>query len=158
LLTIHFNVACHAGNMPPNVSNEELAEMHMVYGEAHGNAKKAVRLYQKRFPNRHLPDHRMFTAIHRRLREHGSFHVDRGAYGRPRPVREVIEDDVLQYFRDRPRASTRAAARDLGIRNHMNVWRVLHGNNLYPYHFLTLQDLLPADYNPRVNFARWCLM
>ena len=77
--------------------------------------------------------------------------------GRPRPVLDAIEEDVLEYFADRNHASTRAAARDLGIPNHVAVWRVLNANNLHPYHFQTVQDLLPADYNPRLGFARWCL-
>ena len=51
--------------MTHNLRNEELADMHMVYGAAHGNAREAVRLYQERFPNRYLPGHEMFTAIHR---------------------------------------------------------------------------------------------
>ena len=153
MFTIHFTVACRAGNMAHNLRNEELADMHMVYGAAHGNAREAVRLYQERFPNRYLPGHEMFTAIHRRLREHGSFRVDRRAYGRPRPMQDVVEDNVLQYFRDRPRASTRAAARDLGIPNHVNVWRVLHRNNLHPYLFRKVQDLLLDDYKTKVNFT-----
>lgn len=144
--------------MPPNISNEELADMHMVYGEARGNAREAVRLYQERFPNRYLPGHRMFTAIHRRLRENGRFDVVRGPYDRARLRLDDIEENVLQYFHARPRASTRAAARDLGIRSHVNVWRVLQRNNLYPYHFQTVQDLLPNDYNSRANFAHWCLL
>ena len=70
---------------------------------------------------------------------------------------DAIEEDVLEYFANRNRASTRAAARDLGISNHVAVWRVLNANNLHPYHFQTVQDLLPADYNPRLGLARWCL-
>ena len=42
--------------MAHNLTNEELADMHMVYGAAHGNAREAVRLYQQRFPNRYLPN------------------------------------------------------------------------------------------------------
>ena len=40
--------------MAHNLTKEELADMHMVYGAAHGNPKEAVRLYQQRFPNRYL--------------------------------------------------------------------------------------------------------
>ena len=69
----------------------------------------------------------------------------------------AIEEDVLEYFAVRNRASTRAAARDLGIPNHVAVWRVLNANNLHPYRFQTVQDLLLADYNPRLGLAHWCL-
>lgn len=142
--------------MAHNLSNEELADMHLMYGEAGGNAAEAVRRYRERFPNRYVPGSRMFTAIDRRLREHGGFTVVRR--GRARPVLDAIEEDVLEYFADRNRASTRAAARDLGIPNHAAVWRVLNANNLHPFHFQTVQDLLPADYNPRLGFAHWCLL
>jgi hypothetical protein len=33
----------------------ELADIHFVYRESHGNAREAVCLYQERFPNRRLP-------------------------------------------------------------------------------------------------------
>lgn len=138
-------------------SNEEMADMHMVYGTANGNARRAVRIYQERFPNRHLPDHRMFTALHRRLRENGSFTTNRRGLGRPGRLREDMEEDVLQHFRENPGTSTRAAARDLGIANHVDVWRVLHDNHLHPYRFQRVQELLPTDYPPREQFARWCL-
>ena len=91
VFTNQFTVARRADNMA-HLSNEELADMHLAYGAANGNAREAARLYQERFPNRYLAGHRMFMAIHRRLREHGSFNVNRRAYDRPRPVREVIED------------------------------------------------------------------
>jgi len=137
--------------MAHHLTNEELADMHMVYGAEDGNAREAVRLYQEKFPNRYLPGHEMFTAIHRRLREHGSFRA-----GRREPARHDNDDEatVMQYFRDMPRAGTRAAARALGLPNQMRVWRVLHQNPFYPYRFKKVQDLLPDDYNPRVNFAR----
>lgn len=143
--------------MAAHLSNEELADMHLAYGAANGNARQAATLYQERFPNRYVAGHRMFASIHRRLCEHGTFSVNRRDVGRPRAVRDVIEEDVLEYFRNRPRSSTRAAARDIGIPNHVDVWNVLHDNNLHPYHTQRVQDLLPNDYLPRVNFARWCL-
>ena len=81
MFTIHFTVACRAGNMAHNLRNEELAGIHTIYGAAHVNSKEVVGLYQERFPKRYLPVHEQFTAIHRRLREHGRFRVDRRAYG-----------------------------------------------------------------------------
>ena len=76
--------------MARNISNEELADMYKIYGEARGNAREAARLYQEMYPNRYLPNHRMFTAIHQRLRENGRFGVDRGAYGRPRRFLKLL--------------------------------------------------------------------
>ena len=77
-------------------NNRELADMHLVYGEARGNAREAVRIYADRFPHRNIPDSRTFTAIHLRLRETGSV--------RPRqrdPQREIVqprEQEILEYI------------------------------------------------------------
>ena len=53
-------------------TNDEMADMHLAYGEARGNSREAARIYADRFPTRRVPDSRTFTAIHRRLRETGS--------------------------------------------------------------------------------------
>ena len=86
------------------------ADTHMAYGAANGNARSAARLYQERFRDRYLPGHRMFANLHRRLREHGRFNENRKDLGRPGELRDAVEEDVLQYLRDNPHASTRAAA------------------------------------------------
>ena len=53
----------------------ELADIHLAYGAANGNAVEARRLYAERYPGRHLPDRRFFISVDRRLRETGSFEV-----------------------------------------------------------------------------------
>ena len=61
------------------LSSFEIADMHklhMVFGAASGNARLAAKLHAKRFPNRHSPDHRVFTRLHQRLRDTGSLEVD----------------------------------------------------------------------------------
>ena len=55
-------------------------------------------------------------------------------------MQDNFEDNMQQYFRDRPRTSTRTAVRDLGLSNHVNVWRVQHRNNLHLYRFQKIQD------------------
>ncbi|EZA55032.1 hypothetical protein X777_04496 [Ooceraea biroi] len=42
--------------MPKVFSNEEYTDIHFVYGFCDGNARAAVREYQRRFPNRRAPD------------------------------------------------------------------------------------------------------
>ena len=49
---------------------------------------------------------------------------------------------------------TQAAARDLGIRHHIDVWQILNDNHLPIYNFQNVQDLLPIDYLHRQQFAR----
>ena len=85
----------------------------------------------------------MFVNLHRRLGKHGSFNESKGGFSRHKELPDAVQENVLQYFRDNPHANTRAAARDLGIRNHVAVWHVLEDNHLHPYHFQKVQDLLP---------------
>ncbi|KAJ4450008.1 hypothetical protein ANN_01415 [Periplaneta americana] len=54
-------------------SNEELAEIHFMYGKADGNAALARRLYQERYPQRQCPDRKTFVRLHYRLCEYGKF-------------------------------------------------------------------------------------
>lgn len=138
-------------------TSAEMTDMVMLYGRADGNATEAVRLYQQKFPLRRLPDRRTFINVTRRLRENGNFVDDRRLNARPRDVRNVIENDVLEYFANNPQASTREAANTLGVSNHMVIWRILKQNACHPYHFQKVQDLLPGDYLPREQFASWCL-
>ena len=63
-------------------TTEEMADMHFVYGEAHGNSREEARIYAQRFPERIVPDPRIFTSIHRRLRDTGSFTISRPNTGR----------------------------------------------------------------------------
>ncbi|KAJ4447565.1 hypothetical protein ANN_09572, partial [Periplaneta americana] len=42
-------------------SNQELAEIHFMYGKADGNAALARRLYQERYPQRQCPDRKTFA-------------------------------------------------------------------------------------------------
>ncbi|KAJ4430202.1 hypothetical protein ANN_22412 [Periplaneta americana] len=45
-------------------SNQELAEIHFMYGKADGNAALARRLYQERCPQRQCPDRKTFVRLH----------------------------------------------------------------------------------------------
>ena len=37
----------------------------------------------------------------------------------------------------------------------MQVWRILHGENLYPYHDQRVQNLEPGDHAQRMDLCRW---
>ncbi|EZA49513.1 hypothetical protein X777_12251 [Ooceraea biroi] len=54
--------------MPKVFSNEEYTDIHFVYGFCDGNARAAVREYQRRFPNRRVPDSSVFSNTHLQLR------------------------------------------------------------------------------------------
>lgn len=47
--------------MPQYFTNAEYADIHFVYGFCNGNANAAVQEYRRRFPNRRIPNDRVFT-------------------------------------------------------------------------------------------------
>ena len=138
-------------------TNADMADMHMAYGAANGNAREAARIYQQRFPNRYHPDHRVFTRIHTRLCETGSVQVRReGTLGGPAAWNVDAEEEVLEYFRNHPTRSTREAENLLHI-PHTTIWRILNTNNQYPFHLQRVQSLRETDFPHRLHFARWFL-
>ncbi|KAJ4450527.1 hypothetical protein ANN_01954 [Periplaneta americana] len=69
-------------------SNQELAEIHFMYGKADGNAALARRLCQERSPQRQCPDRKTFVRLHYRLCEYGKFNsMDR----------EVLYDILIEF-------------------------------------------------------------
>lgn len=54
-------------------SNEEYADILFYYGVARGNAEQARREYAEIFPDRRLPDARVFSRTFRRVRVRGTF-------------------------------------------------------------------------------------
>jgi hypothetical protein len=108
-----------------------LAENHFVYGFCDGNAAAATREYQLRCPDRKHPERRVFEAVHRRLRETGSF-KPRIRVGRGR--RNVQDDEVvLDAVNDNPSRSTRCITSQTGL-SQSAVWGVLGENSLHPFH------------------------
>ncbi|KAJ8878073.1 hypothetical protein PR048_022537 [Dryococelus australis] len=65
-------IALSVGNTERQHTDAEIADMHLVYGAAGGNARSTQRLYEQTFPNRRKPGHRMFTSVDRRLIETGT--------------------------------------------------------------------------------------
>ncbi|KAJ4449604.1 hypothetical protein ANN_01007 [Periplaneta americana] len=76
-------------------SNQELAEIHFMYGKADGNAALARRLYQERYPQRQCPDRKTFVRLHYRLCEYGKFNSPGLGRGRD------DQDLQLQKYRRR---------------------------------------------------------
>ncbi|GBM47601.1 hypothetical protein AVEN_228610-1 [Araneus ventricosus] len=77
--------------------------------------------------------------------------------GRGRSVRtQQVVQDILQGVGDRPDISTREVSRAVNM-PHSIVWQVLRDEGLHPYHVQKKQALIPGDYAPLVEFARWFL-
>lgn len=136
---------------------EELADMHLTYGEAKGNGRAARRLYEQRFPTRRIPSHPTFASVDRRLRETGSFAIANSNAGRSRTARTPeLEERVLTRFAAAPSTSTRAVADEMGVSQKV-VWRILHEERMHPYHVQQVQSLHPDDYPRRAAFVQWML-
>ncbi|GFS87567.1 hypothetical protein TNCV_2941691 [Trichonephila clavipes] len=50
-------------------TNQEMADIHFIYGVADENALETRGLYGERFPSRRLPNRKTFECLHRRLRK-----------------------------------------------------------------------------------------
>ncbi|KAJ4447862.1 hypothetical protein ANN_09871 [Periplaneta americana] len=137
-------------------SNQELAEIHFMYGKADGNAALARRLYQERYPQRQCPDRKTFVRLHYRLCEYGKFNSPGLGRGRPRSTTQEVQEEILEAVNMTPSISTRRVALQVNVR-HTTVWRLLKEYQLYPYHLQHVQALSPADYPARVRFCQWFL-
>lgn len=140
----------------PVYSNEELTDIHFVYGLADGNSYEAQRLYAQRFPNRRLPNARTFVRVHRTLRERGSLrNLEKS--GRSVTVTTVqTEERILNAVEANPSTSVRRLSHEEGV-SKTSVWRILKCQLLYPYHMQRVQGLSPRDFQPRIEFCQWLL-
>ena len=60
----------------------------------------------------------------------------------------------MTWCREVPRLSTRHVASRVGL-SRMNVWRMLHEENLYLYHDQRVQHLEPGDHAKRMDLCHW---
>ncbi|KAJ4426948.1 hypothetical protein ANN_26747 [Periplaneta americana] len=136
-------------------SNQELAEIHFMYGKADCNAALARRLYQERYPQRQCPDRKTFIRLHYRLCEYGKFNSPGLGRGRPRSTTPEVQEEILEAVNMTP-ISTRRVALQVNV-PHTTVWRLLKEYQLYPYHLQRVRVLSPADYPARIRFCQWFL-
>lgn len=135
-------------------SNQEYADIVFMYGRADGNGNLARRMYQERYPNRRVPNVRVFYNTFRRLAEDGIHRVEPGVNpGRHSPG---VEEDILAAFEADPTTSTRAVARNLNI-SQWKVWHTVHQNDKYPFHGTGVQGLEEQDPQRRIQFCRYLL-
>ena len=69
--------------------------------------------------------------------------------------REVVrtintQENILEMVQISPCLSTRRMASRIGV-SRMQVWRTLHGKDLYPYHDQMVQHLEPGDHAQRMD-------
>jgi hypothetical protein len=133
-------------------SAREYADIVFVYGFCDGNGRAAVIEYRRRFPQRVVPDHRVFARSYNRLANGTIFNRLEAGRVERRNVRE--NEDIINLFRRDPGISTRRAALRLGVPK-TRILKVLRNENFHPYHFSKVQELLPQDYGRRVEFCTW---
>lgn len=134
-------------------SFSEQTDMLLMLGECFGNANAAVRRYAEMFPARRVPNSRTILRIVQRLRETGCLKTKNRNGGRPRSARTVeVEEEVLNIVEQDPEISTRKLARRIDT-TQANVARILKEQQLHPYHYLQVQELLPRDNEIRVRFC-----
>lgn len=136
-------------------TNSEQVDMLLVYGFCQGNGRRSARVYERRFPNRLVPNHQTFASIERHLRETGSFERTFEGRGRMRTTRTVeLEEEILDRVEEEPSTSTRRIGRELHIPKTI-VHNVLKEQLLYPFHVEKVQELLPIDPPMRLAFCHF---
>lgn len=136
-------------------SFSEMSDMLLTLGECRGNCAAAARLYEGKYPDRRIPNRKTFASIERRLRENGSFRVQRNDCGGPRTARTVqFDEEVLNLIGDDNSISTRSISRNLHV-SKSSVHLTLPEQLLCPFHIRRCQDLLPQDTVARLHFCRW---
>ena len=87
-----------------------------MYGQEQGNACLAQQMYHEPFLRRCSPRSTIFTGIHRRSLETGSFPTSRFDVVRSRNIRTpTMGEDVVQRFKNNSSTSTKAVASQIGI-------------------------------------------
>ncbi|KAJ4428493.1 hypothetical protein ANN_24530 [Periplaneta americana] len=119
-------------------SNQELAEIHFMYGKAYDNAALARRLYQERYPQQQCPDRKTFVRLHYRLCEYGKFNSPGLGRGRPRSTTPEVQEEILEAVNMTPSISTRRVALQVNV-PHTTVWRLLKEYQLCAYHLQRVQ-------------------
>lgn len=133
-------------------TNREYADMHFVYGFCNGSSRAAVIEYGRRFPNRVLPNRQVFTDIHNRLCETGSFAKSTHEGINQTPIQ--VEENIIHSVQQSPGTSVRRLSRQHLVSSY-KTWKILNNEGLYPYHLRKVQALHPGDNIIRSEFCRW---
>lgn len=132
----------------------------LLYAESGYNARAALRIYRERFPPPHPTNPRVILNAMYRVRENRPIvprtSLDDQRGGRSRRVPVQLEERILHYFDENPRASSRQAGRHFHV-NHMLVLRVLKLHRRRPYRVQRVQALLPRDLPARASYCNWLL-
>ncbi|KAI4460852.1 selenoprotein f [Holotrichia oblita] len=94
------------------MDNNELTDMLQVFFECNKNRLEAVRRCSVRFPDREIPDSKIFQRIETNLRNYGSF---KKPNTQKRKFSEDKELNVLLAVQENSQTSTREIAHNIGV-------------------------------------------
>lgn len=135
------------------MNNNELTDMLQVFFESNRNRLEAVRRYRVRFPDREVPDSKMFVRIETNLRNYGSFKKPKK---QQRRFAENSELDVLLAVQENSRTSTREIAHNIGV-SKTTVHSILKKYKFKPYIARKVHALERNDRGRRIQFCRYFL-
>ena len=133
--------------MPRVFTHAEYADILFVSGFCNGNALAACREYSLRFPNRRVPDSRVFASVYNKLRETSALPISHvsSECASEQNVDEV--ESIFQSVERSPITSTRRISTRIGVPR-TRVWRILRQHGLYPFFhrwFNTLKKEMKLD-------------
>jgi len=130
--------------------------MVFVYGFCNENVRAACREYSLRFPNRRVPDSRVFASVYNKLHKNGALpsrHIS-SERANEQNVDEI--ESILQSVERSPTTSTRRISTRIGV-PHKRVWRTLRQHGLYLFQLQMVQRLEEEDEARRLDLCRWVI-
>lgn len=123
-----------------------------LFYENNGSIILTQRAYRQQFNVRDGPSPNSIRNIMRRFENQGSV-GDLPKTGRPKNVTtNENRERVRESVRENPETSTRRRSTQLGIPR-SSLRNILHGLKLFPYKVQLVQELKPADLQPRIQYA-----
>lgn len=135
------------------LTNSHKVDLIEAYFLNYRSRDNALKWYQERYPDRVVPNRKIFDSLIKNLRQEGCFKPKRK---RPTIVNsEFITIAVLGYFEAYPKASLREAAETIGIHK-STVRKILKAHKYKCYiEGRLVQALLPGDKDRRLHFCNW---
>lgn len=135
-----------------NFTSSEKVDMLEVYFRVEKNATMAVNTYREKYPDRQVPNRKVFTKLVLNLRTNGSFKVKKER--KNTVITDENEADILAFFEANPQASIREVMQNFPI-SFGSISKILKKNGYHPFKPSILHNLMPGDEDRRVEFCAW---
>lgn len=135
-------------------TRDEYVDIVYCYAFCGSNESEARREYEARYPERRIPDRRVFGTTYRRLRATGG--VDPRANFEGSVPAAGAGAEAVRLVETYPTLSTRRVAGIVGL-SQSSVWKTLKRERMHPYHYSPVQELIPPDCPKRMDFCNWLI-